>query len=66
MLDALSAVGEVPVLELGDLHVDPVEEAGGQCLVVLLHLVRVDQLTDHLHIGIDHSELSFSVKVHVI
>ena len=48
MLDAFPVVGKVSIFELRYFHVYPVEKTSRQGLIVLLHLVHVDQLANNL------------------
>ena len=47
-LDAAETVGQVAVLEAVDLVMDPVEETRHQRLIVLLHLLDLQQAANHL------------------
>ena len=50
-LDALQAVGEAVVCEDRDFLLYPLQQAGHQCLVVILHLLQLHQLTNNLFNG---------------
>jgi len=46
--DALKTVGVVSVVELPDLHVDPLKKSADEGVVVVLHVFNVQHATENL------------------
>ena len=58
-LDAAKGVDELPLIEVGDGLLDPLEKVGGQCFVFLLHHVVFQCLIHHFPIRFDCTVSAF-------